>query len=288
LALLSASGLAACSAPSDLAKSEDSRRDSGNDPTDWADAMQRDPRDPLPRSDGADTGEEASTGEAKAAAPACPCYDGDGAYCGRGALSYTSEHACAVPDLAANTGNVYACDDGHWSVRTNCASGCYVAPAGTPDGCVASCDGLSLSDFIAKFTGVCTGAPGWSPPNQCTDLAAQWVANLCLPVQFAGDAVNWAGESVEGFTWVENTGKLVPSPGDLVVFGPADATCAEGVGSDGHVDICVSASASDDSWTGFDQNWQTDWNGTCYPPQQVTHNWGECVIGWQHLTVPIP
>ena len=38
----------------------------------------------------------------------------------------------------------------------------------------------------------------------------------------------------------------------------------------------------------FDQNWETDWNGTCYPPQVVDHNWSECVIGWQHLTVPIP
>jgi hypothetical protein len=170
----------------------------------------------------------------------------------------------------------------------SCPNGCTVAPTGQADHCTASCGALSLSAFIAKFTGVCTGYPGWSPPNQCTDLALQWVANLCLPVQFHGNAVTWAGESVAGFSWVENAPGIVPSPGDLVVFGPVGMTCNDGVGSAGHVDICVSASASSSSWQGFDQNWETNCNTTCCPPQLVTHNWSECVIGWQHLTIAVP
>jgi hypothetical protein len=106
-------------------------------------------------------------------------------------------------------------------------------------------------------------------------------------VQFSGNAIDWAGESVQGFVWVPNGPNKVPSPGDIVVFGPSNK---DGVGSAGHVDICVQASVSSYTWQGFDQNWQTDWdpNQGCYPPQLVTHNWGENILGWQHLTVPIP
>jgi hypothetical protein len=162
-----------------------------------------------------------------------------------------------------------------------------VEPTGTPDQCKPSstCSGVSLSGFISKFTGNCTGYPGWSPSNQCTDLCLQWVANVCQPVQFSGNAINWAGEKVAGFTWVPNAPNSVPSPGDIVVFGPSSV---DGVGSAGHVDICVSANVASTQWQGFDQNWQTNWNGTCYPPQLVTHNWNENVLGWQHLTAPIP
>jgi hypothetical protein len=181
-----------------------------------------------------------------------------------------------------------SCNNGSWSVHQTCASGCTVESSGTPDQCTTSCAGKNLTDFISQFTGVCTGYPGWSPSNQCTDLALQWVANLCLPVQFSGNAIDWAGENVQGFTWVENAPGLVPSPGDLVIFGPVGMTCNDGVGDAGHVDIATSASAQSSTWQGFDQNWQTNWNGSCYPPQLVTHNWSECVIGWQHLTVPMP
>jgi hypothetical protein len=219
-------------------------------------------------------------------APTCGCYSGDGQYCDSAAQSYASQHGCVL-GILSTASDLLACAHGAWSVKQQCSNGCSVEPSGTPDQCTGSnnCSGLSLSGFISKFTGVCTGYPGWSPSNQCTDICLQWVTNVCLPVQFQGNAIDWAGESVQGFTWVPNAPNSVPSPGDIVIFGPSNT---DGVGSVGHVDICVSASVSSSTWQGFDQNWQTDWNGSCYPPQLVTHSWNENVLGWQHLTVPIP
>jgi len=218
--------------------------------------------------------------------PTCGCYSGDGQYCDSAAQSYATQHGCVL-GISTTASDLLTCSNGAWSVQQQCPNGCTVEANGTPDQCTPStnCSGLGLSGFISKFTGVCTGYPGWSPSNQCTDLCLQWAANVCLPVQFSGNAINWAGESVKGFTWVPNTPNSVPSPGDIVVFGPSST---DGVGSAGHVDICVSASVSSSTWQGFDQNWATDWNGSCYPPQLVTHNWNENVLGWQHLTVPIP
>jgi hypothetical protein len=218
--------------------------------------------------------------------PHCPCWEGNGLYCETNAASYAGSHGCTIG--TGNSSDLLTCSGGSWSVQTACSNGCTVEPAGTNDKCTATCNGLSLAAFISKYKGVCTGYPGWSPPNQCTDLALQWVANVCLPVQFSGNAINWAGEHVQGFTWVKNAPGIVPSPGDIIVYGPVGMTCDDGVGAVGHVDVCVSASANSNDYTAFDQNWETDWNGTCYPPQVVNHNWSECVIGWQHLTVPIP
>jgi hypothetical protein len=218
--------------------------------------------------------------------PTCGCYSGNGAYCDSAAQAYASQHGCVL-GTPTSSNDLLSCSNGAWSVQQQCPNGCTVESSGTPDQCTPStnCSGLGLSGFISKFTGVCTGYPGWSPSNQCTDLCLQWVANVCLPVQFSGNAINWAGESVKGFTWVPNAPNSVPSPGDIVVFGPSST---DGVGSAGHVDICVSANVSSSTWQGFDQNWTTNWNGSCYPPQLVTHNWNENVLGWQHLTVPIP
>jgi hypothetical protein len=218
--------------------------------------------------------------------PPCPCFNGDGLYCETSAEAYASAHQCSIG--MGTSKDLLSCAAAGWTVKTACASGCTPEPAGQSDQCTTTCNALTLAQFTTKFTGMCTGFPGWSPSNQCTDLALQWVKNLCLPIQFSGNAINWAGEPAQGFTWVPNAPGIVPSPGDLVVFGPVGMTCNDGVGSAGHVDIAVSASAQSSAWKGFDQNWETDYNGTCYPPQLVNHNWSECVIGWQHLNTPPP
>ncbi|MHB1846125.1 MAG: M23 family metallopeptidase [Deltaproteobacteria bacterium] len=67
--------------------------------------------------------------------PSCPCYAGDGVYCGSGAQAYASQNRCAIPGLASNAGNLYQCTAGAWSVQTQCPNGCTVAPAGTNDYC---------------------------------------------------------------------------------------------------------------------------------------------------------
>jgi hypothetical protein len=227
-----------------------------------------------------------TSGSGGAAPAGCPCYSGDGLYCETSAAAYAASNHCSVG--SSNSNDLLSCSGGNWSVNKTCSNGCTPEQSGTPDQCAGACSGTNLSGFVSNFTGQCTGYPGWSPSNQCTDLALQWVSNLCLPVQFSGNAINWASESVPGFTWVGNASGKVPSPGDIVVFGADSCDLVSGVG---HVDIAVSASASSCSWQTFDQNWQTNWNGTCYPPQLVNRNWcNNCdnVLGWQHLTAPIP
>ncbi len=140
----------------------------------------------------------------------------------------------------------------------------------------------SLAQFVSQWTGRCTGFPGWSPPNQCTDLALEWIAALGLPTgDVHGNAIQWASESLQGFSWVANDATCggqpsqLPSPGDLVVWHGG----YHGVGSSGHVDIAVSG-ITQSGFTGFDQNWPV---GSC--PHLQAHDY--CgVLGWQHLVSP--
>jgi hypothetical protein len=68
--------------------------------------------------------------------PPCPCFAGDGLYCATAIASYGAAHACGAPGLAAHPGDVFQCTAGAWTVAETCgAAGCYVAQAGSPDGC---------------------------------------------------------------------------------------------------------------------------------------------------------
>ncbi|MHB8416656.1 MAG: hypothetical protein ACYDCL_01170, partial [Myxococcales bacterium] len=214
---------------------------------------------------------------------ACSCYNGNGIYCATGAQSYASQNNCTIG--AGTSSDLLQCANGSWSVSQSCPNGCIVEPAGTPDQCSSSgggtCPGLSLSAFISNYTGNCT------PGGQCVGLAATWQTNLGLPAPAIGNAINYAGASLTGFTWVPNAAGIVPSPGDLVVYG--GSTC-DGVTSQyGHIDIAVSAAANSCAWTTFDQNWCSPANtgtGACCP-HTVNRNWcNGCdnVLGWQHLT----
>jgi hypothetical protein len=67
--------------------------------------------------------------------PDCPCFAGDGLYCGAAISQYGGAHACSAPGLASHAGDVYRCTGGAWTVATSCgAAGCYVAANG-PDDC---------------------------------------------------------------------------------------------------------------------------------------------------------
>lgn len=67
--------------------------------------------------------------------PACPCYAGDGDYCGTGSACFAQNNLCTIPNLAGNEGNVLHCAGGTWTVKSTCSNGCFVAPNGTNDGC---------------------------------------------------------------------------------------------------------------------------------------------------------
>ncbi len=213
--------------------------------------------------------------------PLCPtgsAWNGAGGYCGNNGLT----------NADANT--LYQCANAGQPPTSAqpCANGCTHAPAGTNDYC-ASAGTCNLAAFMSQYSNQCTGYPGWSPSGQCTDLALRWVAFLGLPVQFSGNAIQWAGKNVQGFTWIQNNANnpnLVPSPGDIVVW-----NSGEGVTSTyGHVDIAVSAPPGGSTWSSFDQNWCSCGCtigcpcecGGCYP-KMVTHYWAQDdVIGWEH------
>ena len=81
-----------------------------------------------------DAGDGAPTADA-GSLPACPCFAGDGLYCGAAIAQYGGAHHCGAPGLASHGGDVYRCTAGAWTVATMCgAAGCYVAANG-PDGC---------------------------------------------------------------------------------------------------------------------------------------------------------
>src|SRR5262245_52002617 len=39
--------------------------------------------------------------------PACPCWGGDGLYCGSAVVTYGSTHHCGAPALAQHSGDIY-------------------------------------------------------------------------------------------------------------------------------------------------------------------------------------
>lgn len=69
------------------------------------------------------------------ARPTCPCFSGNGAYCGSSAASLAASRGCVIPVAAGNLGNLLRCSGGAWTLQQACARGCYVAPPGSDDRC---------------------------------------------------------------------------------------------------------------------------------------------------------
>lgn len=129
-----------------------------------------------------------------------------------------------------------------------------------------------LGAFIAQWDGRRADFPG-GDGGQCVDLVEFWARANGFP-RFFGNAIDQAGHSWPGATWIANTPTNAPSPGDCVVWGRA-------VGTFGHIDICISGDAN--SFTGFDQNWPIG-----SPCHRQNHNYNG-VLGWQALHVaPAP
>jgi hypothetical protein len=142
---------------------------------------------------------------------------------------------------------------------------------------------LTPAEFAAQYAGqtdVGGGCGGFSN-GECTALTCLWAVNLGLstPCGSCGapyhcDGVCWQGSGYPGWTWIPNSPTNFPSPGDLVCF---KGGC-HGIGPDGHVDLCLSASPT--TITSLANNWG------CYKCCQiVTHNDYNCVVGWQHPNV---
>ena len=90
--------------------------------------------------DGISRGSSGGDGSVPTALPDCPCFAGDGIYCGSAVVSYGKAHVCGAPNLLQHTGDLYRCSGGAWYLATSCGgAGCYVA-TGQADGCYVAGD----------------------------------------------------------------------------------------------------------------------------------------------------
>jgi len=113
---------------------------------------------PLP--DGTPGAADATTGPDATSLPTCACPLGDGLYCPAGLADYEAANGCTVPAAVGHEGDVLRCTGGTWTVDTQCANGCYVAPDGTPDGCKATADTYHLPWACAVSYRVTQGNDG--------------------------------------------------------------------------------------------------------------------------------
>jgi hypothetical protein len=124
-----------------------------------------------------------------------------------------------------------------------------------------------VSDWEGKFLNY-----GDSVPDQCFSVAQEW-SNKYLGLHlFTGEhAAEIIDQGGTDYTRVDKNATNYPPPGAIVVF-HEDQAPAEGIGPAGHVDVCISASAS--GFVGFDQNWGADKH--C---RRVNHDYA-AVTGW--------
>jgi hypothetical protein len=83
----------------------------------------------------ATTSSSGDDGTTAAPAPVCPCYAGDGPYCGHGVEEYVGMADCEVPELGGHAGDVLACEGGAWSVAATCEADCEATAPGESDAC---------------------------------------------------------------------------------------------------------------------------------------------------------
>lgn len=131
-----------------------------------------------------------------------------------------------------------------------------VAPlcGGTPGGSGGAIQ-QRLDQFVSDWNGkICNQHD--SVPEQCVAVAETWAIDY---LKLSGFQVATAIEILDAaspadYERFNYQSGMVPSPGDIVVFGE-DSAPAEGTGPAGHVDVFLSGDAS--GFTGFDQNWGT-------------------------------
>jgi hypothetical protein len=69
--------------------------------------------------------------------PSCPCYTGNGAYCGAEVANYASAHNCTT-QVSINGSSLYSCQNSIWSLQQACSNGCWFNPHGA-DRCYTYC-----------------------------------------------------------------------------------------------------------------------------------------------------
>ncbi len=66
----------------------------------------------------------------------CPCYAGDGPYCGDGLAEYTDENECIIDLLEGHESDILYCSGGEWSLGETCTDGCETTTPGEGDTCL--------------------------------------------------------------------------------------------------------------------------------------------------------
>ncbi|MDC0667873.1 phosphodiester glycosidase family protein [Nannocystis radixulma] len=76
------------------------------------------------------------TGTTGAPPATCPCFGGDGPYCGHGVAVEADAAGCEVAVLAGHEGDILHCEAGEWSLGATCEAGCEVTAPGEADACL--------------------------------------------------------------------------------------------------------------------------------------------------------
>lgn len=117
-----------------------------------ADAVDAEAVDSAPDRDSASDTRSSDAGVDTAPA-ACPCFVGDGPYCGARAAALAAEQGCLLPLLDAHSGDLLACEAGEWTLSESCATRCDYTEESTEldDECVLPvCECFVLSAYCGS------------------------------------------------------------------------------------------------------------------------------------------
>ncbi len=135
---------------------------------------------------------------------------------------------------------------------------------------------VSLTTFVAEWTNKGIDFDGMYG-FQCVDLVQQYNKECLGNPTFSGNAIDiWTTYPKGSYDQIVNTPTNAPQKGDIVIWGSL-------IGQYGHIDVCISDNNSNNSFTGFDQNW---------PLGSVCHSQAHtyfAVLGWlRPKTIPAP
>ncbi|MHB9161535.1 MAG: CHAP domain-containing protein [Nitrosotalea sp.] len=136
---------------------------------------------------------------------------------------------------------------------------------------------LSLSDFIAQYTGKTGQGNTTENMGQCTGLVSLWQDNLGVAHEYGNAKDFLTNADTSKFDVIQNTPDNFPLSSDIIVWGDTWG------GGFGHVAIVTQADKN--SFISFEQNdsTSTDINGAC---EKISHPDYSGVLGWLHFKDP--
>jgi CHAP domain len=108
---------------------------------------------------------------------------------------------------------------------------------------------MTLLDLLARNIGYVVQAPG-GLGGECVDWSNLYLVEVRGQAAVQANAVDWAGKTIAGMTWVPNSATNYPKAGAIVVW---HSNAGEGIGANGHIAVVLDADAM--HLVTCDQNW---------------------------------